>query len=1271
MKTKPQFIIAISLCLLACSIAMHGQTNLAASAVASADTFLVDHPAASSIDGDTTDGNGWIAPALVSQYLEETNIAPIAVATASTYHTANGGRPPEDAIDGITGEWTGWEASATIDNIPQWLELTWPSAQIVHKVVLYTNPKNDGDWAIRGYTVQYWDGKAYQNLDTVSDNNAEIVTSIFDTVITTKIRIYCTESDISSSFYRISELEVYSNVRINAHHIDLTWSTEQILSKLILHTSTNPNHALRGFDIQFWNGADFQTITTISDNSESQLISRFDSVSTTKLRIHCTEPDIESKWYRINEIELYHDPIPTIDDSSWNLDFKTIDHFFKSPPNEYRIIDYSSGFQQKTVDELQSYGFGGVQTHVAYNNYLQDESKWSILVSDVNLAIENDMEVWIHDERGYPTGAAGGLVVEGHPEFENRGVIRITKNGSGTESIIMDLPADMQFFRASLATIVDGEPDDENSKEITITDNQINTIGQAGSWQLSVFGVKILDENTQAQSNPQFGATGHYPSLLSEGAMKRFIELTHQNYANHVSDISSKVELFYTNEPNLMSTYWQYDGTQAEYAWLPWESDLPNQFMAMHGYDLIPRLDALFGGYSNHSKMVRLHFYQTVGEVMARNFSGQIAEWCHENGVKLSGHPLLEEYLICHVMYYGDFMKVIRNYDIPACDLPIARPDKTNWKFWMPKFLSSASYLENKHGMVVALIDPIIGYGKDDLSPDIPYLKRTINMSFLCGVNQLSSYIPYEEYVLEEKEAFLQLSHYISRISMMLRGAKNEAPIAMYYPIESFQSNYIASPLNHNQITANYAYLQNTLDRMAVDMIQNGLDFNYVTADAILNASVVGNVVQIGMHLYSSIVMPKVTVISLDVLEKLQSIADAGIPVHWVDTAPSLGVSESEHEAVKQIRSTIETTVNPLPDLQLIREKEFSIQVSSSANKLYMSRFTRDDQRIYYIINESENEITITAESDLTDSIRLYNPVNGEIRELSLPLSEKIGRYESLFLVEMISPIFNSPFTVDAGPDTILCEPVFKEYKLGNFVTIEGGVPPYSYSWSCEYAVQNKTYFASAFLNDTSLAHPTFISGFDTLNFTLKVRDNIGNIASDDLEVILSQFVYCLDECVETVYKGDSIQLSHCIGGGILPYTYSWDHLQSLSDPLVSNPWAKPDATTEYTLTLKDAVGCIAGSSCIISVLPAGMGEKEILNNGIIIYPNPASTFVNIVVSDQLLGSTLEILDFSGRLIEEKKINWGICTINISSYLSGLYFIGIPGKRPYTKLLKN
>ncbi|HEC44256.1 MAG TPA: hypothetical protein ENI20_15650 [Bacteroides sp.] len=47
---------------------------------------------------------------------------------------------------------------APVTVINGYFELACPSEQIVNKEVLYTNPENERDWAIRVYTVQCRDG---------------------------------------------------------------------------------------------------------------------------------------------------------------------------------------------------------------------------------------------------------------------------------------------------------------------------------------------------------------------------------------------------------------------------------------------------------------------------------------------------------------------------------------------------------------------------------------------------------------------------------------------------------------------------------------------------------------------------------------------------------------------------------------------------------------------------------------------------------------------------------------------------------------------------------------------------------------------------------------------------------------------------------------------------------------------------------------------------------------------------------------------------------
>lgn len=688
--------------------------------------------------------------------------------------------------------------------------------------------------------------------------------------------------------------------------------------------------------------------------------------------------------------------------SSNDIDFAAIDRYFVDPPNQYRIVQYqmNKNLDDKHLQVLKSYGIGGVQHSVAWDiNYLENEAAWDTFAVNVDQARKAGFRAWIHDEKGYPSGAAGGLVVREHPEYENQGLARVTRQGKGEDKVKVELPDSIEFIRATIYPVVDGEVDLNKGRELPVGKEIVETIGLAGDWQLSVFGTLVLDKNTQAQSTTkQFKQTGHYPNLLNRDASLQFIKWTHQGYANHLQDIGQQVDVFYTGEPNLMTTYWQYNGSKAEYAYVPWEKSVSDQFRKQHGYDLMLHLDALFAGNSPEAKMVRLDFYQTIAEMFALNYAKPITDWCENHGVQSLGHLLLEEYMACHVIYYGDMIKALRQFHIPACDIPIARNDTMKWEFWMAKFISSAAYLDDKRSMVTALLDPIIGgFGMRDLSPDIRNLRKTITMNFLCGINQISTYIPFKDYTADE---YRSLNEYIGRMAVMLRGAKNEACIAMYYPIETFQANYIVSPFPWNIMIRNYEHWQGTVDRMAAGMLRNGMDFNYLTADAILNAAIKDGYIRAGTFRYRAIVMPRVEVIPLQVLKKLKACSEAGVGVYWVDALPALGTDQAEHEKVIKIASSLARNDEPLEELKKIKDEDFNIDFESDDDKLSVGKYSRENRRLYFLVNDSAKEINIAANSETGTTVKIYDPESGHIAEEKLPLKLKLGAYSSVFIVD-------------------------------------------------------------------------------------------------------------------------------------------------------------------------------------------------------------------------------------------------------------------------------
>lgn len=66
---------------------------------------------------------------------------------------------------------------------------------------------------------------------------------------------------------------------------------------------------------------------------------------------------------------------------------------------------------------------------------------------------------------------------------------------------------------------------------------------------------------------------------------------------------------------------------------------------------------------------MRIDFYELIGELVANTYVRQISEWCRAHGGRFSGHYLGEESLQAHVIFYGNYMRILEATDYPGVDV--------------------------------------------------------------------------------------------------------------------------------------------------------------------------------------------------------------------------------------------------------------------------------------------------------------------------------------------------------------------------------------------------------------------------------------------------------------------------------------------------------------------------------------------------------------------------------------------------------------------------
>ncbi len=108
-----------------------------------------------------------------------------------------------------------------------------------------------------------------------------------------------------------------------------------------------------------------------------------------------------------------------------------------------------------------------------------------------------------------------------------------------------------------------------------------------------------------------------------------------------------------------------------------------------------------------------------------------------------------------------------------------------------------------------------------------------------------------------------------------------------------------------------------------------------------------------------------------------------------------------------------------------------------------------------------------------------------------------------------------------------------------------------------------------------------------------------------------------------------------------------------------------------YQLQVTDSSGCTFSSACY-PVYFTGLTHPP--NSGFVLMPNPASTFVQLILTQTIPDGTLRIYDAKGALITEKPLQQQSTRIETSSLANGIYSVVVIGsnfKGRFQKLIIN
>ena len=253
---------------------------------------------------------------------------------------------------------------------------------------------------------------------------------------------------------------------------------------------------------------------------------------------------------------------------------------------------------RRQINEFKRGGMGGFFMHARsglLTPYLSGQFMDNIAAC-ADEAKKLGMNAWIYDENGWPSGIAGGMVINQSIKNQAKRLICTVEED--------DLPLGGEIYRCTYD------------------------------------GKMLVFRMTYA-----YGA-----DVLNPGTTKDFINLTHKQYKQSLGEFMPDViPGSFFDEP-------QYGNYYDENNYIVWTDAFAEKFKEMWGYDIEPNLPAIFFDLPQ-SRKVRTHYFKTATELFATSFTKQITDWCEENGLISTGHLEWEQELYAQIRCTGSIMR--------------------------------------------------------------------------------------------------------------------------------------------------------------------------------------------------------------------------------------------------------------------------------------------------------------------------------------------------------------------------------------------------------------------------------------------------------------------------------------------------------------------------------------------------------------------------------------------------------------------------------------
>ena len=518
--------------------------------------------------------------------------------------------------------------------------------------------------------------------------------------------------------------------------------------------------------------------------------------------------------------------------------------------------------------------------------YLDDSGQFDKLRRTVAQLKQQDSRVWLYDELGYPSGSAGGRVLADHPEYQVEVISCRTFRCAAGEKVEIAVPQERPVEACYALPSHDGQL--AMAQQIDLTER---ARGGSFSWQApSGQWLVCLFQRFQPDTWRRHNIPRRNVNILSRGAVAHFLKLTHERYARELADQLPDIDAFFTDEPQFGSAEHWGGGLADSLPMIQWCDELPELFRQRHGIDVRGILPALFHAVGPTTAKHRHDFYDVQSDLVAENYFGQLETWCRAHGVASSGHMLLEESLLFHVMFSGSMLKNWARMDLPGVDLLGLTPYHTmgGWNGdFVPvpedfscKLASSVTHLRGKQGT----------FTESYALADRASLRQVLGVAawqFAEGITHMSTYSIQQALSAADYASF---SDFAGRLALIARRGTHVADVAVLVPESSVWATY--TPPDGGRFLR---YLQCNPEPILVDQIfreachqllRHQRDFDCLSEELLQQASVRDGRLYLADESFALLMLPEMRMMEPATRGKVREFLAQGGHVIFVGRLP-------------------------------------------------------------------------------------------------------------------------------------------------------------------------------------------------------------------------------------------------------------------------------------------------------------------------------------------------------------------------------------------------